>query len=76
MTPDWTFDLGTPPWRPSPEQQALLDELEVAIQCASHGTALVTVAPLIRQLAATGMTAQQIADHSRVHPRGVAAVLG
>lgn len=76
----WTIDAGTVPFRPSQKQRELLEELERVIDSfgprpKDHQQILVQITPLVVELAATGMTSNQIADHSRVRPRAVAGIL-
>ncbi|WP_455969206.1 hypothetical protein [Microbacterium sp. KNMS] len=75
----WTIHAGTAPFRPSERQRELLGEVQRIIASArrgdDHRQILEELAPLVAELARTGMTRDQIADHSRIRPQGVAAIL-
>lgn len=78
--PDWTIDDYTRPFRPSEEQRALLEKIERVLLSFGRRpedpeAAMTAVAPLVVALADLGMTATQIADHSRIRPIGVNSVL-
>ncbi|MCM3695197.1 hypothetical protein [Microbacterium oleivorans] len=77
--PDWDIRIpGTEVLRLTERQRELLRALEDELPTSradDSDRAMAAAASIVRALAASGLTAQQIADNSRLRPAAVKAML-
>ncbi|AZS42706.1 hypothetical protein BWL13_00241 [Microbacterium oleivorans] len=79
--PDWTIRIPASEERHlTGQQQKLFQDLEAELpptRGRSHDISLLAanVAPIVRALSESGLTAEQIADNSRLRPPFVKAIL-
>ncbi|WP_413354869.1 hypothetical protein [Microbacterium sp. 1P06AB] len=80
--PDWTIRIpGSEADQLTEHQRALLDQVEAELPASRGGAYDVSavearVAPVVRELFRSGLTAEQIADNSRLRPAFVTRITG
>ncbi|MEW1835224.1 hypothetical protein [Microbacterium sp. NPDC079995] len=80
--PDWTIRIaGSEAHQLTAHQRTLLDRVEAELPASRGGTNDVSelearVTPIVRELVRSGLTAEQIADHSRLRPAFVTRIAG